>query len=1702
VVLAVLLLPLGVGLRRVEAPTSLPGQSATLLPDGRWLLLGGEGSRGAVDTAEIWDPRTGLTTPLAQDLHHRRAWHSATVMPDGSVLVLGGLRQGRVVEPVERIWPGQTRVEDLGAIGPDARAAHTATVLMDGRVLLAGGRTARGVVETLEVWNPDTGELAVVGRLGVPRWRHTASLQASGEVVLWGGRDAAGTPLDTGEQYDPATQALTPLLSRPGPDTGPPGLVASSPPDGATDVATASLVALRFSSPVDPAIVTDQSVFLTGDHGSQAAQVVAAEAGRLVFLTADTHLLPGTRYTVTMSGLADPAGRPVPFMVVSFQTADSPMAGPPGGPPTGPPSPPGTPGPAPDDDEDWSPRGPDGRRDWRHGGPPSRWETLPPLEADAGTTALAGRVLKLNGDPLANVTLIVENRRTRTDRTGRFLLRGLSAGHHELLIDGRTANRPGRTYGIFEVGVDVSDGSTTVLPYTIWMPKLDTAHAVRIPSPTPREIVVTTPRIPGLEVRIPAGTVIRDHEGRTVREVSITPMSLDRPPFPVPGVPGVPAYFTVQPGGAYLYNPQHLGARLVYPNTHGEPFGARHAAWHYDPGDRGWHIYGHATVTADERQIRPEPGTAVYKLTGAMLGCRCYGGPPTGPGLRLGEPVETSTGAFVHEKTDLALPDVIPIVLRRTYRASDARIRGFGRGATHPYDILLVGNSVGYGSAEVILADGFQLQYVRITPGTDPYSAVLEHTTSPTPFYKSRLSWNGNGWDLTLKDGTVYVFPDGYTAPTPAGTALLRIKDRFGNTLRIHREPGTGNIRAITSPHGRSIRFTYDSTRIVEARDNLGRTVSYTYDASARLWKVTDAAGGVTEYTYDVAHRMLTIKDPRGIVFLTNEYDVFNERVTRQTQADGTTFQFAYTVDGTGRIVQTDVTDPRGYVERLTFNGNGHLLTHVRALGQPEQQTTTYELEVGTNFPTTVIDALGRRTTYAYDEKRNVTGVTRLANTPDAVTTTYTYEPTFNQMSSVTDPLSHTTSFGYDAQGRLTTITNPLNQQTVITPNAAGQPVSVRDPLDNTTVMTYEAGDLVTVADPLGSTTRRFVDGAGRVVAVTDPLGRTTRYQYDPLSRLTQITDPKGGITAVTYDGNSNLLGVMDARSNTTSYTYNDMDRLITRSDPLTRQEHYQYDNNGNVTQFTDRKSQVTAYTYDGLNRQTQVTYADNSTTIYTFDAGNRLTGVIDSIGGTVTRTYNGLDGLIQEASPQGTVTYTYDGARRRTNMTVAGQLAVGYTYDNADRLTQITQGSSSVGFGYDAGFRRTSLTLPNGIVVESAYDNASRLTGLTYKLGPTTLGTLSYAHDAAGERAQVGGTWARTGLPQAVATASYDASNQQLSFGGETMTFDPNGNLATRVDGSGTTTYTWNARDELTALSGPGLMASFGYDGLGRRWTKTINGAQFDFLYDGLNPVQEGLLPSTPTANLLTGLGLDEFLTRTDTAGVRALLSDALGSTLALGDASGAVQTEYTYEPFGAATQSGASSTNSFQFAGRENDGTGLYYNRARYYNATRQRFISEDPAGEDANAYAYVNNAPLTHVDPTGLSATTLPIPIPLPWIPPVVPVIVGGGVAAAGGWTVGQIIGSAIASRINTDAAPPARARCEPTCTLTEKMKNGALFICNYQCTDGTNPTRLSYAGCPCSDGKPCPKSNIYAGGTSKPGKMPKIPGDRRWHGHDKL
>ena len=1544
------------------------GQTATLLPNGGVLLAGGQDATGRASSTLWLRDLHGNERQLQTALQIARTGHTATVLPDGTVLILGGIgADGQLVHSAEIFDPQTESSQLLSSGAPSARAFHTATVLTDGHVLISGGVGTNGeALLSAELWDTRRQTVTPIASVPSARRSHTATLLPDGRVLLAGGKDASGKSVTLAEVFDPQLQKFSTV----GASSLPPGKgqaeqpQAFSPQDGAADVPIDALIACRFSRALQMDSINDQTIVLNGPSGMVEAKIVGAEAGMLAFITPQSPLLPGTSYLVRLSGAVDSNGISVAFKEFTFTTAGS----------------------APDSDA-WTPT-----LDWMTHNPPSTWQNLPPLQARAGVTALAGQVLKLDGTPLPHVRLQIGAQAVFSDGTGRFLLQNLAAGHNVMMIFGDSANTPLRKYGVYEVGVEVKGGITNALSYVIWMTPLDTAHAVKIPSPTTSETVVTSPLLPGLELHLPPNTLITDARGKTVTEITITPVPLDRPPFPLPrGVP-VPIYFTIQPGVSYIKvmnSTGPKGARLFYPNAHMYPPRTPFQFWNYDAGQKGWFIYGQGHVSPDRSQVIPDPGVEIYEFTGAMVS-NPGNGPPDGPrpgnNDNDGDPVDLGTGLFIYEKIDFALPDTIPLVLTRTYRQNDPQSRAFGIGTSMPYDMFTVGDNntfpEGYTFQDLILADGSRIHFQRISPctGTNGYcdftNAVYEHTSSSTDFYGAIIRFQGcspsGSWTLTKKDGTVYCFPDSDASNNPRSATPTSMQDRYGNSLIFTRD-SNHNLTQISTPNGRWINFTYDTgNRITQAQDNIGRTVTYSYDAGGRLTLVVDANGGTWNYTYDAFSQMTSIQDPRGIFYLTNQYDT-NGRVIRQTQADNTTFLFSYSTDPvSGNVTRTDVTDPRGMVTRTAFTANGYTNSKIRALGRPEQQTVTYNVDPNTNLLTSMVDALGRQTSYTYDSLGNLTSFTHLDGTANAATTSLTYEPNFNRRSSITDPLNHTAVFSYDGLGSLITATDPLGHQTTFQYNNHGLPVSMTDAVGNTVQFTYDGADLVNITDPGGNTTTRFVDSVGRLAAITNPAGQVTRYTYNPLNQLLQITDPLQGATSFSYDSNGNLLSITDALGHTTRMTYNNRDLIATRGDPLLRQETFAYDPAGNLVSMTDRKGQVTSLSYDGLNRATFLGFGTvgatyESTINYTYDSANRLTQAADSAGGTITRGYDGLDRLISETSSLGALTYSYDAAGRRTTMTVAGQPAVSYSYDNANRLFQITQGTSTAGFSYDAANRRTSLTLPNGISVSYAYDNDSRVVGMTFNSGANTLGTLTYAYDQAGRRTQVAGSFARTNLPQPVTAAIYDAAGELINWNGSNITYDSNGNMAF----DGLNNFTWNARNQMAVLNG----ASLGYDAFGRR---TRNAAGTSFVYDGMNPVQE-LSGTTVTANLLA-IRLDEYLSRSDASGSFGQLRDALGSTIALTDGSGNITTAYTYDPFGTTSVSGPMSANPSQYTGRENDGN-LYYYRARYYNPTLGRFVSEDPirfSRGTTNSYGYAGDNPVQFTDPLGLWTLELGISI----------------------------------------------------------------------------------------------------------------------------
>ncbi len=188
--------------------------SATLLGNGKVLVAGGSNSTGNLASAEIYDPATNTWTPTGA-LTSVRVWSSATLLPSGKVLVIGGsnsffLNTAETYDPSNNTW---TAVASMAT----GRYNHTATLLPSGNVLVAAGYgfgPGGNAIQAAEVYNPTTNVWSSAGNLAAARYSHTATLLPNGLVLIAGGSGNSST-LSSAELYNPTsnTWSAAPGLS-------------------------------------------------------------------------------------------------------------------------------------------------------------------------------------------------------------------------------------------------------------------------------------------------------------------------------------------------------------------------------------------------------------------------------------------------------------------------------------------------------------------------------------------------------------------------------------------------------------------------------------------------------------------------------------------------------------------------------------------------------------------------------------------------------------------------------------------------------------------------------------------------------------------------------------------------------------------------------------------------------------------------------------------------------------------------------------------------------------------------------------------------------------------------------------------------------------------------------------------------------------------------------------------------------------------------------------------------------------------------------------------------------------------------------------------------------------------------------------------------------------------------------------------------
>jgi RHS repeat-associated protein len=693
------------------------------------------------------------------------------------------------------------------------------------------------------------------------------------------------------------------------------------------------------------------------------------------------------------------------------------------------------------------------------------------------------------------------------------------------------------------------------------------------------------------------------------------------------------------------------------------------------------------------------------------------------------------------------------------------------------------------------------------------------------------------------------------------------------------------------------------------------RTTTYSY-TNGYLDSVTAPDASQTLYTYDARGRMRTVTDSEGYT-VTTDYDDM-DRPTTVTYPDGTYEQTIYDRldarrhrDRLGRWTQTD------------HDAMRRVVSIQNALGQ-----TTSQVWCQCGSLDQVVDANGNATTWERDTEGRVAKEVRA----DGAATKFTYEPASGRLSTRTDALGQVTTYTYDRSDNLTNIayTNALHT----TPSVG---------------FTYDTvyNRQTTMTDGTGTTSYTYYpatgQGANKLHTVDGPLADdAVTYTYDELGRVKQR-----GLASFSSTFNYDLLG-----------------RLSTLASPVGTFDWSYFNSTGRPETVTYPNGQDTHYAYfggaadpsnDPRLKQIKHEQTANGTVLsqfdYTYDAVGNISTWRQQLGTAQAKTY----------------TFGYDNADQLTSGVVSGPSPLPvpsryvWAYDAAGNRLSEARDDVPTGSTYN---NRNQLLSQAGSGVVPVGGSVSEFAAVTANGAPTQLDA---SNNFSGTTAVPGGTSNLT-VVATDASGNERTNTYTVPVGGASQSFayDPNGNLTS----DGTRTYQWDAENRLVAvLQGATTLASFTYDGKGRRTQKAVVGATHTYVYDDLNIVEERA-SSGQTLDYVQA-GLDRPLAQRDQSSVVTyFVADHLGSIAQATNSIGTVALTREYDPWGNLLQ--GSTTGGYAFTGREWDPEiGLYYYRARYYNSLVGRFLAEDTGRSEfhrGNLYSYVANRSIVGVDPTG--------------------------------------------------------------------------------------------------------------------------------------
>ncbi|NIJ20938.1 RHS repeat-associated protein [Sphingomonas naasensis] len=649
------------------------------------------------------------------------------------------------------------------------------------------------------------------------------------------------------------------------------------------------------------------------------------------------------------------------------------------------------------------------------------------------------------------------------------------------------------------------------------------------------------------------------------------------------------------------------------------------------------------------------------------------------------------------------------------------------------------------------------------------------------------------------------------------------------------------------------VTFTYSGSRVASVTTAAGTTNYSASDAGgARTVTVTDTGSHATTYVFDIAKaRMTSMTDPLSRT-TSWQYDA-NGRLTRTTLPEGNYTQITY--DGRGNVTERRDVAKAG-------SGLADIVTSATFAASCSNPATC-------NKPITTTDARGNVTNYSYDATHGgVTAVTAPAATSGAVrpevrygySTLQAYFNTSGSMAASGQPVTLLTSTSTcQTTASCAGTSDEIVASITYGPQVAGTgnnllPVSVIKgsgsfSLLATTSYTYDdSGDLLTVDGPMAGsadTTRYRYDNLRRRIGVTspDPDGagplkpRAQKITYDPKGRATQLE-----IGNVNSQSDADWVGFVSAQQVTTSYDGVDrkVQETLAAGGGTYGVTQYSYDSDGRLDCTAVRMNSATwSALPSACTLSTTGAAGPDRITRNFYDSADQLTKVQTAYG-----TADQSDEVANSYTSNGKIASVTDGEGNRTS----------YDYDGFDRLlktrypvTAVGAGTSSAGtppgdyeeLGYDPASNVTSRRLRDGQTITYGYDNLSRLTSKVTPGSAYQDWDVTYGYDLLGQvKTATGNGWA-------VNAFSYDALGRitiEQNYGGTTSNVWDLAGRRTRLIWSDSfyVDYDYNLTGDVTAIrengatSGVGLLATYGYDDLGRRTSITRgNGTTTSYGYD-----------------------------------------------------------------------------------------------------------------------------------------------------------------------------------------------------------------------------------------------------------------------------